>query len=191
MENLLFAMSTDDILAIKTKYSGNAEIVKTIDEFLAKRKATEDIAKVEAERLAKLNKLGKTLDATWTSDLHNILFVREDVQDLTKPEKVMVNGVEETRYPTSNMVVAKVNIFWSTNQTVSKVKANTDTTTTKKRAITVESRQGNAIVAIGNFTTGKAACVHLKVDSGVGSANLALRNAGYIVSAYDGNTFLS
>ena len=57
--------------------------------------------------------------------------------------------------------------------------------TTSKRAITVYRVKAGKLEFMGNYSAGSKACADLKIDAGVGSANLALTKAGYVVTPLD------
>jgi hypothetical protein len=70
---------------------------------------------------------------------------------------------------------------------------------TRKLAISVFKRDGNQLANIGNFTTATKACEYINshklyaselVYAGT-SATRVLRDAGFIVEKYDGNSFLA
>lgn len=81
---------------------------------------------------------------------------------------------------------------WVINKALAVPKAGSTATepSTRKLAITLHKREGQALVTVGNFRTSKEACNHLGIETGVDSARRVLEGRHFIVDSYDGTDFL-
>ncbi len=209
MENeLINVMSDEDLLAMKAKYPGNVSVQTLIDGILTTRKVEADakqvktnfIAAVDTLLVVKQFKAGKETVTTGLPkpppDIHNLYLVWREVETTTGPEvatevtKPDGTKVVEMRQPVTKAFqwVVEVNKGFQVGKSTT---ANTSGTTASKRAITVNKRDGQVLKLVGNFKTGHAACVHLKLDDAGMSANLKLRNEGYVVDPYTGIDFIA
>ena len=79
---------------------------------------------------------------------------------------------------------------WELNKAMTTSSAKTEgKARTRKLAITLNKREGNTIVPVGNFRTSKEACDNFHIETGRDSARRVLEAKGYIVDDYDGNDF--
>ena len=184
MDELIKAMSNEDLQALKAKYADNESIAKLIDGILEARRKEEAQVKARATHNKRVNdfyaKLGEPPEGT-----HNHYARWAQVDELTgEPEvEVMIDGKPVMRQPTAKVWkwVLEVNKAFQVGR------AGTTTTKIAKRSISVAKRVGNTLEPVGNFTSGHAACEYLKLNEGVGSAPKYLRDEGYIVDPYQGD----
>jgi len=190
---LINAMSNEDLQAYKDKYPDNQSLVTLIDGVFATRLAGEVKAKLEATFTKEVDKLVKKL--VFPPDIHNIYIAPQEVEEPdTTQEAEMVEVTDESgevhqeqRYP---MVKTLKNVVTPNKGFAVKASDNGNgKSTSNKRAITIERREGNTLVLVGNFPSGQAGADFLKVPTGVSSANKVLRDEGYIVSPYTGTDY--
>ena len=182
VEELIKAMSDEDLQALKVKYANNEAIVKLIDGILETRQVEADKARVKADFEAKVLKLAKL--PTPPEDIHNLYLRWAEVEEsVGEPEPVEVNGTTEMRQPTTKVWkwIIEVNKGFQVAKTTNGIPRVT------KRSISVSKREGNTLVPIGNFTNATEACKYLKLTIGGDSANRVLQRDGYIVDQYAGN----
>lgn len=202
MEELINAMSDEDLVGLKQKYPDNPSIVTLIDGILATR------AKV-AEQAKAMAKFTKSIAKTFASlphpdDIHNI-FIRwgemdvadgepEEVDVVVTPAKTDGDGKitepavmgTELRTPTHKEYgwIVEVNHAVKATPSASVPKAS-------KRAITVFKRNGTTLEPQGNFASGQAACDFLKIPVGTDDAKRVLLREGYIHEPYEGTDITS
>ena len=183
VEELIKAMSNEDLQALKAKYADNESIAKLIDGILGARQVEAAKVKAEADFQAKVLKLAK-LPAP-PENVHNLYLRWAEVDEPTgEPEvEVMIDGKPVMRQPTAKVWkwVLEVNKAFQVGRT--------GTTTTKivKRSISVAKRVGNTLEPVGNFTNATKACGYLKLIIGGDSASRVLQRNGYIVDQYQGD----
>ena len=181
MEELVKAMSNEDLQALKAKYASNESIVKLIDGILEARQVEANKAKVRAKFESKVLKLAELPQPP--EDVHNLYLRWAEVDEPQgKPIEVMVNGVKELRAPTTKVWkwVIEVNKAFQIGKSTTTVKV-------AKRSISVSKRVGNTLEPVGNFTNATKACEYLKLIVGGDSANRVLQRDGYIVDQYMGD----
>lgn len=192
MEELIRAMSITELQVFKKTYIANPAIVKIIDGYIEVKTKEEAQAKAKAEFGKAIEKLIAKLPHP--EDVTNVYLAWREVEevDTTKPavevEVVKVVGqpaVKEMRQPTIKSIKWVVEV----NKGFQVSKSGTSTTpATSKRAITVFKRDGTQLTLVGHFPSGSKACSYLKLDEGVSSAPLTLRNNGYVVEAMETGT---
>lgn len=209
MDSLIQAMTDDKLKELKQDYAGNQSIQTLIDGILAQRKADAVKAKAEAVGDSKVAKLAKEL-GTPPDTTHNYLLSWRQVEQPTGEPAVSVTIIDTPAVTDSDGKIVTPAIshvearepkelvwLWAVTKNhacqTSKVTTSTGTTQTAtgKRAITVRQVIGDTVKTIGNFSAGTKACEHLKLNAGVGSANLCLTRNGYLVSPYAGTDLIS
>jgi len=181
MEELINAMSDEDLVALKAKYASNESITKLIDGILQTRQVETAKAKVKSDFEAKVLKLAKL--PTPPEGVHNLYLRWAEVDEPTgEPEEVEVDGVKVMRQPTTKVWkwVVEVNKGFQVTRTSTTAKV-------AKRSISVSKREGNNLVPVGNFTNATKACEHLKLIVGGDSAIRVLQRDGYIIDQYAGD----
>jgi len=184
VEELIKAMSNEDLRALKAKYADNESIAKLIDGILEARRKEEAQVKVKATHNKKVNdfyaKLGEPPEGT-----HNHYARWAEVDEPTgEPEvEVMIDGKPVMRQPTAKVWkwVLEVNKAFQVGRT------GTTTTKIAKRSISVAKRVGNTLEPVGNFTNATKACEYLKLIVGGDSASRVLQRNGYIIDQYQGD----
>ena len=180
VEELIKAMSDEDLEALKAKYATNESIVKLINGILERRQVEADKAKVKLDFEAKVLKLAKL--PTPPEDVHNLYLRWAEVDEPRgEPIEVTVNGVPEQRTPTTKVWkwVIEVNKGFQV--------ARASTTKANKRSISVSKRTGNLLEPVGNFSNATKACGYLKLIVGSDSANRVLQREGYVIDTYIGD----
>ena len=192
---ILLDLITDDQLAsIRELNQGKPEVVAQIDAILeSKAKALSD-----AKALEEFTALLQTVDLpdapegvvniykAWQKQHRHLgSGEREDLQKTIAgitDEELDARLVETDQWAWSD---------WTFNKALTVGKATTSTrTTTRKLAITLNKREGNALTPIGNFRTSKEACKHLGLETAGDSANRVLIAHKYITDEYEGSEFL-
>jgi hypothetical protein len=211
MQAIVGALSLEQLNTLKAQSAGNISLVTLIDGVLEARKAEQANIKLEEIFKAKLVKLASLPQPP--STIHNVYLAWAQVEEPTGEPDVMVDVVKTPAVYKANdkgeqvLVTASVmakeartpkHLIWKwiveTNKGFmpSKTdKSSNQASVTTKRAITVKRVTGTTVEIIGNFSSGSKACEHLKINPNKGSANLALRNSGYIVESYEGTDLIS
>lgn len=204
MEELINAMSDEDLAGLKAKYSDNPSVVTLIDGILATRAKTAE----QAVAMASFTKgIAKTFAKLPHPDnIHNVYarWAEVEVEDTTQePEMVDIttkqavtdkdgNVLEpaviepQPRYPTHKEWGWVVEV----NHAIRAV-STSDTPKASKRAITVYKRHGTTLEPQGNFVSASKACEALKLIVGGDSATRVLARDGFITEPYDGTEFKS
>jgi hypothetical protein len=185
MDELIRAMSTEDIQTLMQKYSGNESVTTMLNVALEERKHQAEQVKLIADFEAKLLKLAKLPQPP--ESIHNVYMAWGEVEEPDgEAVEVELNGVKSMRQPT------KKAWRWSVvcNKGFEVKHANSATTgagKATKRAIRVYKRNGTILEAVGNFANATRACEALKIEVGADSAMRKLINMGYITEPYSGD----
>lgn len=190
MEELIKAMSDEDLAGLKDKYSDNPSVVSLIEGILATKAKTAE----QAKAMATFEKgIAKTFAKLPHPDnIHNVYarWAEVDVADgepelvdVTQPDGVIV---QESRQPSHKEWGWVVEV----NHAVRAVSPS-DTPKASKRAITVFKRSGTQLEPQGNFTSASKACESLKILIGGDSATRVLARDGFITEPYNGTEFKS
>lgn len=209
MEELINAMSDEDLAGMKTKYSDNPSVVTLIDGILETRNKALAQAKAKAKFEGGIAKLFVNLPHP--EDTYNVYarWAEVEVEDTTKEAleeveivdaqaildddgKIVTEAVTHTeaRYPT-------VKVFkWvvETNKGLSTARGGTTTPTTSKRAILVSKRDEanpSQLVEVGKFTSASKACEKLGLTIGGDSATRVIQREGLFIEPYEGTDFTS
>lgn len=185
MDELIQAMSIPELVDFKTKYEGNESVTKILDGYIEVKTRQEAQAKAKADFEKAIGKmLGKL---PHPDDVHNI-YMRWAKHDEPIPDseavEVMIDGEAVMRQPVEEVWGWEV----ETNKGFS-VGRSTTTLTASKRAVTVNKRDGQSLVMVGNFPSASKACEHLGITLGGDSATRVLNREGYILDAYMGTDF--
>lgn len=177
MDELIKAMSNDELLAIKNQHPDNASVTNLIDGVLATRAKEVEQEKVKANFVKDVEKLIAKL--VFPDDVNNLYIhpATVDVEDtsqepvatpitiepaiLDKDGKIVTPAITETqdRYPTTKVtkLVAEVNKGFSVT------KATTSTNMGNgARTIVVKQEQGDKLVTVGEYPSSRGACDVLK-----------------------------
>lgn len=195
MDELIQAMSIDELVRFKEQYAANESVTKIVDGYIetktrqeAQVKAREDFVKVIDKMVNKL---------PHPDDVHNVYFAWREVEEEDKTQEaeeveiVYTDGEKgtEVRYP--KVKVDKWVVELNKGFQIAKG-TSTASSATSKRAITVHKRNGTSLEFVGNFTNATKACEHLELIVGGDSAMrvLTVRNP-YLVDPYTGTDFTS
>lgn len=188
MDELVKAMTNEELVTLKEKHPDNEAIIRLVDGILETRKHEEEQEKNKKafeEKVAKLAKLPEPPEG-----IYNIFmrYATVEVPD-GEPEVIEVNGQPETRQPTreEKQWVVEVNKAFK----VQSGTGNNQTTGTSKRAITVNRRNGNQLELVGHFASASKACEFLNIPTGGDSATRVLTREGYILDPYEGTDYTS
>lgn len=192
---ILLDLITDDQLAsMRELNAGNSEVVALIDARVeAKAKAEND-----AKALDEFKALLQTLDLPNAPE--GVVNIYRAWQKLTRP----ITKKEIKEVLDANPLLSEVDVStrlvetdqwgwgaWTFNKAMTTAKSTTSkATSTRKLAITLNKREGNALTPIGNFRTSKEACKHLGIETAGDSANRVLLAHHYITDQYEGSDFL-
>lgn len=194
MDELINAMSNEDLIALKAKYPDNQSVTTLIDGILATRKVEAEAKAIEEAFRGKVAKLAK-LPAPPTN-IHNVYMAWKEVEtpegepvEVDIPEANGVAAHKETRQPTTKAYqwVVEVNKGFQVGKTTTTT--SDGKATTSKRAITVNKRNGQTLQFVGNFPSASKACDFLKLQTGGDSATRVLTREGYILDAYTGTDY--
>lgn len=191
MDELINAMSDEDLADMKVKYSDNPSVVTLIDGILE----TRGKAKAQAKAKAKFEKgIAKLfLDLPHPEDIHNVYVrwaeVEEEILDGIAEEVEVVDGEgnksTEMRQPTTKVFKWVV----ETNKGFTAGRQGTTTPTASKRAITVSKRgqdNPNQLELVGHFASASKACELLKLVIGGDSATRVIQREGLFIEPYEG-----
>lgn len=207
MDELIQAMSIPELEDFKTKYEGNESVTKIIDGYIEVKTRQEAQAKAKADFEKAIGKLIGKLPHP--EDVHNI-YMRwakheEAIPDSEVEKVILRNGVVLKELPADSKAEIDAGIIvveerqpsqeiwgWEveTNKGFSVGKASASPTASK-RAITINKRDGQSLVMVGNFPSASKACEHLGITLGGDSATRVLNREGYILDAYTGTDFTS
>lgn len=217
MEELIKAMSNEELEAIKASHKDNASILTLIDGILEARQREIEQARIAKEFEAKVAKLAKlpappanvyNLYLSWQQrdfpvGEPEVIHVNEKGEPDGKPitskvleEYVALEGDKATEYAAKHGLAMRQGMEkrWTwiveTNKgfTTSKSQAST-TTTASKRAISVYKFNGSTNDFKGNFPSASKACEHLSIPIGGDSAMRVLAREGYITQPYTGTDY--
>lgn len=200
MDELIQAMSNEELEAIKEKHSDNPSILTLIDGILEGRVKEE--AQVQAKQAFEAN-LAKFVNGVTKKgkpylphpeDVHNI-YIRwgeVEVEDTeAEPEEVEVvdkdgNKVTEMRKPSHMEYQWIVQV----NHAVKVTSGGSDgSPKASKRAITVYKRNGTQLDLKGHYPSASKACEALGLTIGGDSATRVLARDSFIIEPYDGTEF--
>lgn len=196
MDELIKAMSDEDLVDLKAKYADNASLETLIDGILETRIKEAEQAKAKAKFANGIDKFFAKLPHP--DDIANV-YVRWGKVVVTdgEPEEVelVVDGVKTTemRSPSHEEDAWIV----ETNKGFAAIKGTTNNQpATSKKAITVYKREGVANRLIGNFRSYAEACRHEGLPcagslKGTDSGERVLTRNGYVYDQYDGVDFTS
>jgi len=182
-DELINAMSDEDIAEMKEKYADNASVILLLDGILETRRKVATQAKAKADYVKGITTLvGKHL-AIQPEGETNVLITWEeaDIAD-GEPEEVMVNGTTELRTPHHKEVkpVVRTNVFWSETTSVNRSASGKGNNGVSKRAIRVFKRSGTQLIDKGVYASATKACEALGLIVGGDSATRVLARDGYI-----------
>lgn len=185
-DELLNAMSDEDIVEMKAKYADNASVILLLEGILETRAKQAVEAKAKADFEKGITKLFGKLPHP--EDVHNV-YVRWGEVDIPtgEPEEVgVVNGdggkSTEMRQPTTKEYQWIVQV----NKSVVVQRGASGKVSTSKRAIKVFKRNGTQLEDKGNYASATKACEALGLTIGGDSATRVLARDGYIVEPFTG-----
>lgn len=203
MEELIQAMSNEDLAKLKQDHEDSQSIATLVDGILEARANEVEQAKAKKAFEAGIAKLFAKLPHP--EDVHNVYIRWADVEvedksaepeevevvvtpaEINKDGKITTPAVmgKEKRYPTIKGFawVVEVNKGFATSR-VSGSSAN-------KRAITLFKREGLKLVDKGNYPSASKACASLGITIGGDSASRVLSREGYIIEPYTGTDYTS
>ena len=193
MEELIKAMSDEDLVALKDKYADNPSVATLIEGILETRNKEAEQVKAKAQFASGLSKLLAKLPHP--EDVHNIYIrwaevdvpieggVAEDV-DVVDADG---NTTTESRIPMGKEFqwVVEVNKGFTVNRSAS------GSPSTSKRAITVYKRNGTQLEDKGQYASASKACEVFGLTIGGDSAMRVLAREGYITEPYEGTNTTS
>lgn len=202
MDELIAAMSNEDLAELKTKYGDNAGVVTLIDGILETRgKEAEQVKVIEdfessLDNFANGKKRNGEPNLPHPEHIYNIVFrwtTVDEVDTTAEPEEVEIvdgdgNKVKEMRQPT--IQVHKWVVETNKGITV-RTGGGSGTPATSKRAITVFKRDGTNLELKGHYQSASKACEALGLTIGGDSATRVLARDSFIVEPYDGTDFTS
>ncbi len=192
MDELIKAMSSEDLAGLKDKYKDNASVVLLIDGILESRAKEEEQAKAKAKFEHGISKLFASLPHP--EDVYNVYARWGEVEvDNGEPEEVEVvdtfgGKAIELRTPKVKVYQWVVEVNHATRMASGGGDGKPKAT---KRAITVFKREGTTLLPKGNYPSASKACEALGLVIGGDSATRVLSRDGYITEAYDGVDFTS
>ena len=196
MEELIKAMSDEDLAGLKIKYANQPSLATLIDGILETRTKEAEIAKTIALRDKVAIKATNAIlgePSIWQLDWRKLpenqsmSVTTVEVDDTSQPQvEAVLNGVSELRYP--KKLTRKV-VIGTAITLVGKSPGQTTKTNGSKRAITVYKRNGTQLELIGHFASGQACCDHLKIPTGSDDAKRVLVREGYIHEPYEGTDY--
>ena len=189
MEELIKAMSNDDLETMKGKYADNASVVTLINGILGGRAKSAEQDKAKKQFESGVNKLFAKLPHP--EDIMNI-YVRWAEVEVPSGEAVEVEVVQpdnskvmEMRQPTEKTWQWVV----ETNKGFQVRSGSGGKATTSKRAIKVFKRNGTQLEDMGNYVSASKACGVLGLTIGGDSATRVLARDGYILEPYEGTDY--
>jgi len=192
MDSIFEAMTITELKDFKTHYEANEGVSNQIDGYIEVKVKAEAQAKAKADFEKAIGKLIGKLPHP--DDVHNIYMKWVEVEEEdTSQDQVEVDIVNpDTHEHTSEMRYPKVMVNkWvvETNKGFTVGKGKTTGNGASKRAITVNKRDGQSLVMVGNFPSASKACEYLKIALGGDSATRVLNREGFILDAYEGTDF--
>jgi len=205
MNELIGAMSDNDLAELKVKYSDNPSVTTLIDGILEARqkeavehKAKDDFTKGITKLFAKLPHPEDVYNvfARWGEvEVEDTTQEAEEVEVVVTPAEVDKDGnitteavvEKQDRYPTTKAFQWIVEVNHATRVS----STTTGEPKVSKRAITVFKRNGTQLEAKGNYASASKACEALGLTIGGDSATRVLSRDGYISEPYDGTDFAS
>lgn len=189
MDELINAMSNDDLKALKEKYADNASVATLIDGILEGRVKVEAEAKAKSQFASGIAKAFSKLPHP--EDILNV-YVRwaevDEPVEGAEPAEVVVDGVPEMRQPTTKVFQWVVEV----NKGFQVQKQANNTATISKRAITVYKRSGTNLEPKGHYASASKACEELElIGCPPDSGTRVLQRGGYIIEPYDGTDITS
>jgi len=181
-DELINAMSDEDIVEMKTKYADNASVILLLDGILESRAREAVEAKAKKQFEAGITKLFGKLPHP--EDVHNV-YVRwgeVDIPTGEPDEEVVIDGVPEMRAPTTKEYQWVVQV----NKSININRGGSGKASTSKRAIKVFKRNGTQLEDKGNYASATKACEALGLTIGGDSATRVLARDGYIVEPFTG-----
>ena len=192
---LLDLITNDQLEAMRESHKDNPEVVNAINSHLETKAQALAIEEALVNLTTTLNSL--ELPSDIPPSVLNIFRPRiKETRKLTKAEakEVLSSNPSLTEEDVSTRLIETGKTIWGAwvlNKALSLPKGvTTAKASTRKLAITLNSRDGTSLTSIGNFRTSKEACIHLGLDTKGDSARRVLEANKYIVDDYDGNDYL-
>lgn len=208
MDELIQAMSNDELEAIKTKHSDNPSILTLIDGILETRVKEAEQVQAKAKFTSGITKLFDKLPHP--EDIYNVVArwsIVDEVDTTAEPEEVEIVETPAEVDKDGKIITPAVMVTESRQPTVQVSKWIVETNKgitvraaggggngepkTSKRAITVKKIEGDTLIPKGNFASASKACEHLKLTIGGDSATRVLSREGYMTVPYEGTDFTS
>lgn len=192
---LLDLITNDQLEAMRESHKDNPEVVSAIDGYQYAKAQVLATEQALGNLVSTLNSL--ELPSDIPPSVLNIFRPRiKETRKLTKAEakEVLSSNPTLTEEDVSIRLIETGNTIWGAwvlNKALSLPKGATSAkASTRRLAITLNSRDGTSITPVGNFRTSKEACNFLKLDTAGDSAKRVLEAHKYIVDSYEGNDFL-
>jgi hypothetical protein len=186
--------SVEELQAKREANKDNPKIVATIDAKLEAIAKAETQAKLREEFTALLETIELPEPPEGTVNIFNAYVPAK--RGLTKAEKAdyKANHPDVSDEDLNAKLIETGEMMWqgwTINKALSVPKGSTSSTTsTRKLAITLNKRDGDRLVPVGNFRTSKEACNHLGLATQGDSARRVLEAKKYVVDSYEGSDFL-
>lgn len=183
------------LLEMREANKDNAEVVALID---ARVQNNANALALEQELEAFTSLLGEVALPFPPDGIYNLYVpFRKDSRPLHKKEReeyLSTHSEATTQELDAKRIELETSSWgaWQINKPTSSSVASSSTKapSTRKLAITVNKREENSLVVVGNFRTSKEACIHFSLDTHKDSAKRVLEAHKYIVDSYDGTDFL-
>jgi len=185
-DELINAMSNEDLQGLREKYADNESITTLIDGILQTRIKAQEQLEAKAKFEAGIHKLFAKLPHP--EDVYNV-YVRWGEVEVIDGEEVETEITNGDGTKTTEMRAPKHKEFqWivEVNHATQVKSSGTTTPTTSKRAITVFKRNGTNLEDKGHFASATKACEALGLTIGGDSATRVLARDGYITEPYTG-----
>ena len=176
-DELINAMSTEDIEEMKGKYADNASVILLLDGILETRVKEKAQAKAKADFEKGIAKTFEKLPHP--EDVHNVYVRWGEVEVATGPEEeVEVDGEKVMRTPTTKQYQWIVQVNHSVK--LASGASGKGGNGVSKRAIKVFKRNGTQLEDKGDYPSATKACEALGLIVGGDSATRVLARDGYI-----------
>jgi len=188
MDATLFASLTDKQLReARAKYKDVPKVLELIEQVETDRKEKQAEAEAQFAKLAELEANKALFEAQVANLVQNLTNPPEGVYNIHLRYAKTTEAVEATE--TTEAMPEVWGWVLEVNKATEVKPATARKATSQKRGITVEKREGDRIVPVGNFKTASEACKHLGIAIGGDSAVRVLAREGYLTSQYEGDQF--
>jgi len=185
MDDIINAMSNEDLEALKLKYASNASLVKTVDGILEVRANEAKKAQDNVDFAEAIKALIDLPDAP--EGIHNVYLAWTETEvPVGEPQAVTVKGVTEMVQQTTKVWNWKVEVNHASTTKANSTGTSKVSGNSPKRAIEVKRIDGNTLTVVGHYANATMACADLKLAIGGDSAMRVLARNNYVVSPWEG-----